>query len=494
MRSTRLPVVLASLLLTAWCALGRPVGAAVPGAGQGSWNRHGVELAIRAERRERPLFPHTGDQRATSPLFRATTLEQRLFADAADGRWDQHSLWSAALIASGVNDDQSLQRYLQQAAALVDELRRSGAVNGSAKQKAQAVFEFMHRRILTAGYQFDATDLTSALDKGMFNCVSASVLFNCLAEQFGLTTRGLEIPAHAMSRLVLPEGVLDIETTCPEWFRLLDKPEKQAELVEQTLGFQPNQPATQPREVSGVELVATIYYNRGVDLLAQKQFAEAVAANAKALRLDPSSTTAHGNLLASINNWAIDLGAQGDFAEAADLLERGMTLDPRYDTFQANFTHVYYQWVEVLCREERFRESLDLLAAGMRKVPKETYFSQARLEVYRRWTRAQFQADRAEVAFAVLAEAKRLYGSSREVLDLEVAEVTYRASVLLDEGRFAEAAALFDQGLAHQPDSEVLAQNRQVILARWAGQSGDSANPSRATAGKNRTRSPDRDI
>ena len=34
-----------------------------------------------------------------------------------------------------------------------------------------------------------------------------------------------------------------------------------------------------------------IYYNRGVDLLAEKRFAEAAAANAKALRLDPTNAT-----------------------------------------------------------------------------------------------------------------------------------------------------------------------------------------------------------
>ena len=47
--------------------------------------------------------------------------------------------------------------------------------------------------------------------------------------------------------------------------------------------FPPGDPAAAGacREVSGVELVATIYYNRGVDLLAKKEFAQAAAANAK---------------------------------------------------------------------------------------------------------------------------------------------------------------------------------------------------------------------
>ena len=62
------------------------------------------------------------------------------------------------------------------------------------------------------------------------------------------------------------------------------------------------------REVSPIQMAAMIYYNRGVDLLAEKRFAEAAAANAKALRLDPANATARGNLLATINNWSIELG------------------------------------------------------------------------------------------------------------------------------------------------------------------------------------------
>ena len=43
------------------------------------------------------------------------------------------------------------------------------------------------------------------------------------------------------------------------------------------------------RQVSPIQLAAMIYYNRGVDLLGEKRFAEAARANAKALRLIPKT-------------------------------------------------------------------------------------------------------------------------------------------------------------------------------------------------------------
>ena len=143
-------------------------------------------------------------------------LEERLFADAADGRLDEFSPLDAALVASGVDDVDSLRHYQQKAAALVDQLRRSAALAGTPRQQVEAIFEFLHRQVLRGGYDLAYTDLRRVLDDGRFNCVSATVLLNYLAGQFGLDCRGLEMPGHAMTRVRLPDGVLDVETTCPQ--------------------------------------------------------------------------------------------------------------------------------------------------------------------------------------------------------------------------------------------------------------------------------------
>jgi tetratricopeptide (TPR) repeat protein len=341
-------------------------------------------------------------------------LEKRLFDDAADGRLEEFSLLAAALVASGVEDAQVLQRYEERQTALLEELRRSGKLCGPPRHQAQVVFEFMHRRVLTGGYRTDCTDLRNALDEGRFNCVSASVLFNCLAGELGLPVCGLEIPGHAMSRLRLPDGPLDVETTCPRWFQLIGDPRKQAELVEKAIGPGPSfarcpsVPAaadrSQAREVSPAEMAAMIYYNRGVDLLAEKRFERSATANAKALRLDPQSATARGNLLATINNWAIALGSSERYAEAVELLREGLELDPGYETFAPNYVHVHHQWVERLCRSGRFEEALQVLARAAAEMPDQAYFRQAASGVYRRWTRTLPTPGEAEGESADFAE------------------------------------------------------------------------------------------
>ncbi len=131
-----------------------------------------------------------------------------------------------------------------------------------------------------------------------------------------------------------------------------------------------------------------IYYNRGVDLLTEKRFAEAAAANAKSLRLDPNNLTARGNLLATINNWSIQLGDTGHFAEAVDLLRQGLAIDRKFDAFAQNYVHVHHQWVEHLCREGRFEEALTILSRAVAEMPDHNYLRRAEGDVQRRWTSA----------------------------------------------------------------------------------------------------------
>ncbi len=333
-------------------------------------------------------------------------LEKHLFADAADGRLDEFSPLGAALVAGGVGTADELRRYEQKAKSLAEELRRGfegdspifvdhgfAAVPAKietvpGREQVGTIFEFLHRRVLYAGYDLAATDLRVVLDQGRFNCVSATVLFNYFGGELGLKCRGLEMPSHAMSRVLLPEGAIDVETTCPCWFHLGGDPRQQTAAASNTIGAAAWADRSKAREVSPIQLAAMIYYNRGVDLLAEKRFAEAAAANAKSLRLDPNNLTARGNLLATINNWSIHLGDTQHFAEAVDLLRQGLAIDRTFDPLAQNYVHVHHQWVEHLCREGRFQEALTILSRATAEMPDRDYLRRAERDVQRRWAKA----------------------------------------------------------------------------------------------------------
>jgi len=332
---------------------------------------------------------------------RLSELEQRLFDQIHDGSFGEFSLLEAGLIAGGVDRQDELRRCCTRFDEMVESLRRSGKVRGTPRERAEAVFAFLHQSILSGGYHLQSSDLREVFDRGRFNCVTASLLFNCLAQRFDLKAVGLEVPGHAMSRLELPDETLDIETTCPRWFALHERPAAAAspplgartptgrETIVQAesavrAAARSAEIRLQPlRQVSEVELVATIYYNRGVDLLAKKRFADAAAANAKAVRLDPDNATAKGNLFATINNWAIELGTSGNYEKAAELLRLGLAADPSYEAFRSNYVRLFRHWSEHLCRSGRVDEALRLLAQAAKEEPDETSFREAAIEILR---------------------------------------------------------------------------------------------------------------
>jgi len=322
-------------------------------------------------------------------------LESRLFADAADGRLHELSPLAAALVASGIDTVDSLRHYEQKAAALVGQLRNSTALAGTPREQVEAIFGFLHGHVLRGGYDLAYTDLRRVLDDGRFNCVSATVLMNYLAGQLGFDCRGLEMPGHAMTRVRLADGVLDIETTCPHWFHLRDDSWQPSATVTNTIGAAAPGDRSKAREVSPIQMAAMIYYNRGVDLLNGKRFAEAAQANAKALRLDPQNATARGNLLATVNNWAIDLGNSQHFTDAVDLLRRGLVMDAKFEPFAQNYVHVHRQWVDQLCRENRFEEASQVLSRATAEMPGRDYLRKAQHEVRERWAKAIAAAPKA---------------------------------------------------------------------------------------------------
>ena len=138
-------------------------------------------------------FSHTLQTSPSSPL------EERLFAEAADGRLDEFSPLTAALVAGGIEDADSPASTGRKRPRWSTNCARE-PLDGKPAKQAEAIFEFMHRQILHGGYDLGHTDLRRVLNDGRFNCVSATVLFNYLAGELGLDCRGAATPGHVISR------------------------------------------------------------------------------------------------------------------------------------------------------------------------------------------------------------------------------------------------------------------------------------------------------
>jgi len=338
----------------------------------------------------------TDQRQALDALLPATSpAVVDLLEDGGDGQFDEVSLLRAALIAGGIDNSNRLADYEARFARWSELAAVEALAQADAVEQARVLYERLHAQLLSGDYEKNCSDPAETLDRGAYNCLSATILYQAAARRIGLRVSAIESPAHVFCALRSSSGSIDIQTTSPRWFEYLKQPGYRPD----DLSFVPGAAGSSSgprREITDAALIAMVFYNRGVDLLAQQRFAEALAANEHALRLDPASTTARGNLLASLNNWSVALADQRRYAQARTLLLCGLALEPTHASLLENDLYVHGQWIDALCESHRYEEALSVLAAAARRRPDARAFSIQRREIERQISAPQPRTSRAQ--------------------------------------------------------------------------------------------------
>ena len=153
---------------------------------------------------------------------------------------------------------------------------------------------------------------------GRFNCLSAVALYVDLCDAAELPVQIWLSRGHVFVRAATDNGLIDIEPATPEW---TDR------LVMRRRGV---------RQISPVELLGKFYYNRGVELLQDRQFAEGAELLEISLQLDAADRDARANLVAGLNNWAVDHASSEQLRASRVAIGQGLAIDPVFAPLVAN--------------------------------------------------------------------------------------------------------------------------------------------------------------
>ncbi len=329
---------------------------------------------------------------ASSRLLRAAdrydsafppSLEVSLIEDMTDGRLDRFTLLEASLIAGGIDTSDELriqERRFAEASRVMNIVPAPGQDSAS---EAAAILEELHRHVLTGAYLPLCTQLHRTLQNGDYNCVTATILFRCLAEPRGLEVTTWGEPGHVFCRLEGSAPVI-IQTTSPRGVLAEQVPAAAAEGPVDEADAQ-----ARGRALSDVQLVAKIYYNRGVALLEHDAFAAALPLLMRAAELDEEDPAARRNLLACLNNWAVSECRCGRFEKALRLLAQGHALSPDYPDFLGNEIYVYCSWARKLTVEQRYAEAIEVLETASNRRPEVSLFRDGQARIYEVWSHAR---------------------------------------------------------------------------------------------------------
>jgi tetratricopeptide (TPR) repeat protein len=300
------------------------------------------------------------------------TLEQRMLADAADGRLERFTPLEAALIAGGVRHEAELAKACRQVERFVARIPAQAPGGGGNLELAEAAHRVLRGDVLTGPYRDDAADVAQALGGGEHNCLTATILYNEACRRLGLSAQAVLIPGHVFTRI---EGnpAFDVQITCGDWFtRLRARP---AEPTGNAAAGSAR--SADERMLDDVQLIARIYYNHGVRSHYSGDCERSVACLQTAVLLDPEDSAAGRNLLAVLNNWALARCGAGEFSAAAALLEDVRRLDPDYAAVGENDAYICGRWADFLCSQSRYDQALAVLEQGRRRNPQHSFFRPA---------------------------------------------------------------------------------------------------------------------
>lgn len=123
-----------------------------------------------------------------------------------------------SLDAAGISDASARDAAIARFDVLAARLANKIGTHGSAEHRARRLHTLLHRWTFRL-YREDADALPEVLDRGDYNCVSASLLEGMLARSLGLDAWVAAGPRHVFLRIELPRGrSIDVETTAPDGF------------------------------------------------------------------------------------------------------------------------------------------------------------------------------------------------------------------------------------------------------------------------------------
>jgi hypothetical protein len=258
-----------------------------------------------------------------------------IIADLLDGRLSEHSLLDAALLASGTEHRSEFARHRFCIDRCVAVTREALQGDESQVEIAAAALQAIHHEILVGRFVDHCNNLATTLDRGDFNCVTASVVFQIVAERLGLNSHVELLPNHVRCQLATATQHFTVETTS-------------------ATGIQPIDPHRHGRAITPAQLVGKLYYNRALDLLLERKFDQSLRHADLAWQLDPQHVAARENVAIVRSHWAVAEAQAGRFPAAISLLRgqpvsRTTTLDdsPSAATILSTAqVFVFRAWIE----------------------------------------------------------------------------------------------------------------------------------------------------
>jgi hypothetical protein len=297
------------------------------------------------------------------PVYSQTitnTLESRLRADIEDGRLDDFSGMEAAFILSGVHEPERLDAAMSWYRNLVETIRGFHFDSFDRTGSASKVFAYLHGTWLKQ-YEKETISLMDIVHKKVFNCVTATILYNMICEDFGWRTEAFETPTHVYTIFTNFTNPVMVENTLPMGFDIIKNLRvysnylaqyyPQNEVLEIGLDRIYLYENSRGREINNTELLGLLVYNRAFFAEKNSEYDQAYQLVRLAQKFNPDSRSNEKFEIGLYFKWGKQMADQNNNYDAFRVYDEACDRHPNVPEFCHNkrtafFRAIVQSWTE----------------------------------------------------------------------------------------------------------------------------------------------------
>ena len=368
----------------------------------------------------------------------------------------------AALEFSGATDASAAAAKDKLAGLLVRFRGEVADINGQAEIGERAL-TFLHKNLFTS-YSVLQTRVDTALETGVYNCVSSAVLYMIVASSVGLSVTGVRTTDHAFDTVLVNGQSVDVETTNPYGFN----PGSRKDFTDsfgRVTGYSYVPPGNygDRRSIGEKELLSLILYNRVSEYGDGGSFRDALQPAVSAFTLLGTDETKQVMTMAFSNyvNW---MGIRQDFPQAIQFIETAKGSFGGIVDLEQSRRDVYHNWAVSLLDSSAFADADALLSqAAARAALDAADWTNLSIELVQRRAQTEVGVNGYLSAAGLIADSLKKLGRLPPLLQGYEAYVHNAFAQMYNARKLTDARAALDQGMSVYPESKLFLQDMDLI-------------------------------
>ncbi|HOJ50338.1 MAG TPA: hypothetical protein PKW55_05955 [Spirochaetota bacterium] len=288
-------------------------------------------------------------------------------------------------------------------------------------KKLDKVLQLLHEKLFK-NYKENVTSLKETVDKGLFNCVSSSFIYNLVAEKLGFQTRGILLKDHIFTQININNEWIDVETTVKFGFDPGKRKETQDEFTKLTrfVYVPPSKRSGKEEIVTNWEYLSVLYANIGVEFLNRREFDNALSYFFKAVLIRDNLNEAVHNLKAGYITYSIYRAEIKDFEKAENILKEILIIYPDFKIAKDNLKSIYINWANYLFDIKKYDEGIEIVEKN-----KDYLTSEEIKNFYLVWAQNLYLAKKYSEAIGVVKKYYNKYSDSSVLKYINDLKVNY---------------------------------------------------------------------